>query len=209
MMKTSEIVNALEIMIPEAKCELIYNKDYELLIATVLSAQATDIVVNKVTEELFSKYSLDDISKLDLNVIEDILRPLGTFRRKAVYLKAIATSLLENHNKIVPNNRKYLESLPGVGHKTCNVVLSNLYDEDCMAVDTHVARVSKRLGLALENDGVITIEQKLVKKFKGHSLKDLHHRLVLFGRYICIAKNPKCSSCLFQEICKYNNKKLH
>lgn len=208
-MKTSEIVNALEIMIPEAKCELIYNKDYELLIATVLSAQATDIVVNKVTEELFSKYSLDDISKLDLNVIEDILRPLGTFRRKAVYLKAIATSLLENHNKIVPNNRKYLESLPGVGHKTCNVVLSNLYDEDCMAVDTHVARVSKRLGLALENDGVITIEQKLVKKFKGHSLKDLHHRLVLFGRYICIAKNPKCSSCLFQEICKYNNKKLH
>lgn len=208
-MKTSEIVNALEIMIPEAKCELIYNKDYELLIATVLSAQATDKVVNKVTEMLFSNYSLEDISKADLNMIEDVLRPLGTFRKKAVYLKEIATSLLKNHNGIVPNDRKYLESLPGVGHKTCNVVLSNLYDEDCMAVDTHVTRVSKRLGLALETDDVTTIEKKLVKKFKGHSLKDLHHRLVLFGRYICIAKKPKCSSCLFQETCKYNNKKLH
>ena len=203
-MKANEIVTALEKMIPEAKCELIYNKDYELLIATVLSAQATDKRVNKVTKKLFSNYNLEDISKLDLNKIEDILRPLGTFRRKAVYLKEIATSLLENHNGSVPNDRKYLESLPGVGHKTCNVVLSNLYDEDCMAVDTHVTRVSKRLGLALESDDVTIIEQKLVKKFKGYSLKDLHHRLVLFGRYICIAKNPKCSSCLFQEICKYN-----
>ncbi|MBQ4583349.1 MAG: endonuclease III [Bacilli bacterium] len=208
MMKANEIVTALEKMIPEAKCELIYNKDYELLIATVLSAQATDKRVNKVTKKLFSNYNLEDISKLDLNKIEDILRPLGTFRRKAVYLKEIATSLLENHNGSVPNDRKYLESLPGVGHKTCNVVLSNLYDEDCMAVDTHVTRVSKRLGLALETDDVTTIEKKLVKKFKGHSLKDLHHRLVLFGRYICVAKKPKCSSCWFQKDCNYY-KKLH
>lgn len=208
-MKPNEIVNDLKNMIPEAKCELIYNKDYELLIATVLSAQSTDKGVNKVTEKLFNNYNLEGISKANLNELEDILRPLGTFRRKAVYLKEIATLLLENHNGIVPNDRKYLESLPGVGHKTCNVVLSNLYDENCMAVDTHVTRVSKRLGLALENDDVVTIEQKLVKKFAGYSLKDLHHRLVLFGRYICVAKNPKCSSCLFQEICKYNNKKLH
>lgn len=208
MMKTNELVSELQKMIPEAKCELVYNKDYELLIATVLSAQATDKTVNRVTEKLFSYYSLEDISKVDLSIIEDVLRPLGTFRRKAVYLKEIAASLLDNYNGNVPNNRKYLESLPGVGHKTCNVVLSNLYNEDCLAVDTHVARVSKRLGLVLDSDDVITIEQKLAKKFKGYSLKDLHHRLVLFGRYICIAKNPKCSSCLFQNICNYN-KKLH
>ena len=105
------------------------------------------------------------------------------------------------HGK-VPNNREFIESLPGCGHKTCNVVLANLYDENCMAVDTHVSRVSKRLGLASQNDDVVAIEQKLVNYFKFTSLKDLNHRMVLFGRYICTAKSPKCDICKFKNKCK-------
>ena len=208
MMKTNDIVKALEQMIPEAKCELVYNKDYELLMATVLSAQSTDKNVNKVTNELFKRYSLEEISNCDLKILEDIIKPVGTFRRKAIYLQEIAKSLIKNNNGKVPNNRFFLESLPGVGHKTCNVVLSNLYEENCFAVDTHVTRVSKRLGMVKDDDDVLAIERKLTKKFVGYSLKDLHHRFVLFGRYICKAKNPACSTCLLKASCKYI-KKLH
>lgn len=206
MMKTNEFLDKLEIMVPVAKCELNYEKDYELLLATVLSAQATDKSVNKITDELF-KYSLIDISNMSLVDLEEIIKPLGTFRRKAVYLKEIASSLIKNYHGIVPNNRKYLESLPGVGHKTGNVVLSNLFDENCLAVDTHVSRVTKRLSLVSFSDDVTIIEKKITKKFKEYNLKDLHHRLVLFGRYICTAKNPKCINCLFNKNCKYYKKK--
>ena len=202
MMKENEIVKYLNEMFPIAKCELEYNKDYELLIATMLSAQTTDKKVNMVTKELFGKYSLEEIATLDLSILESIIRPLGTFRRKALYVKEIASSLVNDYNGHVPNNRKYIESLPGCGHKTCNVVLSNLYDENCVAVDTHVSRVSKRLGIAKENDDVLTIEKKLTKKFSFTSLKDLHHRMVLFGRYNCLAKNPKCEKCKLKSICK-------
>jgi endonuclease-3 len=202
MTRTNDIVKNLNDMIPEAKCELEYQKDYELLIATMLSAQTTDKRVNMVTRELFSKYSLKEIAHCDLKDLERIIRPVGTFRRKALYLKEIASSLVTNYNGHVPNDRKYIESLPGCGHKTCNVVLSNLYDENCIAVDTHVSRVSKRLGIAEKNDDVVTIESKLTKKFGFTSLKDLHHRMVLFGRYICLAKNPKCEECKLRSICK-------
>lgn len=202
-MKSEEIIKVLDQYYPDARCELNYKKDYELLIATVLSAQCTDKRVNMVTEVLFNKYDLKGIEKSDIKEIENIIRPCGSHTKKASYIKSIATRLLKDYDGIVPNNREYLESLPGVGRKTCNVVLSNIYNVPAIAVDTHVSRVSVRLGLAKENDSVTTIEQKLMKKFPKNKWSRLHHQLVLFGRYHCTARNPKCKECLLKEQCKY------
>lgn len=199
-------MNYLDELYPEAKCELNYQKDYELLIAVVLSAQCTDKRVNMVTKELFQKYSLKEISSLDIKELEKIIRPVGTFTRKAIYIKDIANSLLENHQGIVPNNRAYLESLPGVGRKTCNVVLSNLYNVPAIAVDTHVGRVSKRLSLAKEKDDVTVIEKKLMKYFPKEKWSRLHHQMVLFGRYQCKSQKPNCDICKLKDACKYYQK---
>jgi endonuclease-3 len=170
----------------------------------MLSAQTTDKRVNMVTDILFKKYpTLDSLAKADLNDVIDIIRPLGTFNIKAKNIILIANKL----PGYVPNNRDYLESLPGVGRKTTNVVLANLYNEPLIAVDTHVSRVSVRLGIAKKGDDVLTIEKKLNKKFPKNKLARLHHQLVLFGRYYCKAKNPLCSNCKLKDICKYNNKK--
>lgn len=200
MMK-NKIIAYLDEIIPNPNCELEYTKDYELLIATMLSAQTTDKRVNSVTRILFKKYpDLKSLSNADLEDLKKIIRPLGTFNKKAVNIKEIATSLLENGG--MKNDRAYLESLSGVGRKTANVVLSNIYNEPCIAVDTHVSRVSIRLGIANKNDNVLTIEKKLYKKFSKESLARLHHQLVLFGRYYCKAINPKCENCKLKDICK-------
>ena len=152
-------------LFPNPKCELEYNKDYELLIAIVLSAQTTDKRVNKVTKVLFNKYpSIKSLSEASISDIEDIIREIGTFRRKSIYVHDICKKLYEDGYDYVPNDRKYIESLPGVGRKSANVFLSNIYDEPTIAVDTHVARVSKRLGLAKNGDDVLEIEKKLMKK---------------------------------------------
>ena len=208
-MKNEEIIKVLDYYYPDAKCELNYTKDYELLIATVLSAQCTDKRVNQVTGVLFQKYDLKGLKDADIKDIESIIRPCGSYTKKAKYIKTIATKLIEDYNGTVPNNREYLESLPGVGRKTCNVVLSNIYDVPAIAVDTHVARVSIRLGLAKEDDDVSVIEQKLMKKFPKDKWSRLHHQLVLFGRYNCTARNPKCKDCLLKEVCKYHKKITH
>ena len=197
-MKSSDICSKLDIMIPNPKCELVYNKDYELLIAVMLSAQCTDKRVNEVTKNLFKKYSLKDLANIDIKLIEKEIFSLGTASKKARYLREIASSLIDSFDGKVPNNREYLESLPGVGHKTCNVVLSELFNEQAFAVDTHVTRVAKRLEIANENDDVLTIEKKLEDFFKEKEYKRLHHQLVLFGRYICTAKNPNCRNCLIK-----------
>lgn len=202
-----KILEYLDELYPDARCELEYKKDYELLIATVLSAQCTDKRVNMVTKELFSKYGIYDLATLSLKEIESIIRPVGTYTRKAMYVKTIAESLVRDYNGSVPNNREYLESLPGVGRKTCNVVLSNIYDVPAIAVDTHVERVSKRLGLAKENDNVSVVEKKLMKYFPKNKWSRLHHQLVLFGRYQCKSISPICENCKFQENCKYYKKK--
>lgn len=200
---TEKIVNYLDELFPNPKCELNYTKDYELLIAVMLSAQTTDKRVNEVTAILFDKYpTIESLSCANQEDIIDIIRPIGTFNVKSKNVIEIAKSLVENTNGIVPNDRKYIESLNGVGHKTANVVLSNLYDENCVAVDTHVSRVSIRLGIAKKDDDVLAIEKKITKKFKGFSLKRLHHQLVLFGRYYCKAKNPECENCKLRDICK-------
>lgn len=195
----NEIIDYLNELIPNAKCELEYNKDYELLIAVMLSAQTTDKRVNEVTKVLFKKYpNLKLLSEADINDIISIVKPLG-ITKKAYNVINIAKTL----EKIgyVPNEREFLESLPGVGRKTANVVLSNLYNEPCIAVDTHVKRVSNRLGISNSSD-VLKIEEDLNNFFPKEKLAKLHHQLVLFGRYYCKAKNPECLNCKLKNICK-------
>ena len=198
------IENYLDELFPNPKCELNYTKDYELLLATMLSAQTTDKRVNSVTEILFKKYpTVKSLAKADIKDIQNIIRPIGTFHKKSQNLIEIAKKLDKDFNGKLPNNREYLESLPGVGRKTANVVLSNIFNVPCIAVDTHVSRVSKRLNIAKEKDEPIQIEQKLNKIFKQEDLCKRHHQMVLFGRYHCLARNPKCETCKLKEICKY------
>jgi len=183
-------------------CELMYNKDYELLIAIVLSAQTTDKRVNKVTEVLFKKYSsLYDLANASLSDIEMIIKEIGTFRKKSIYVRDIANRLVNDGYDYVPNDRKYIESLPGVGRKTANVFLSVIYHEPAIAVDTHVARVSKRLGLVKEKDDVLVIEKKLMKKIPKDKWSKVHHQMVLFGRYKCKAMRPECNDCKLYDLC--------
>lgn len=198
----NDIIDYLDLLIPNPKCELNYSKDYELLIATMLSAQTTDKGVNGVTSILFKKYpDLESLSKASISDVIDIIRPIGTFNKKAYNVIEISKRLLDIG--YVPNDRDFLESLPGVGRKTVNVVLSNIYNEPLIAVDTHVSRVSVRLGLAKSSDDVLTIEKKLNRKFPKDKLCRLHHQLVLFGRYYCKANNPSCDGCKLRERCHY------
>ncbi len=202
MISSREVIENLDKLIPNPKCELNYTKDYELLMATVLSAQSTDKRVNMVTEELF-KYSLSDIANMDKKDLENIIRPVGTYSRKSFYLQEIAKHLLKDYDGVVPNDRNYLETLPGVGRKTVNVVVSNLFNDPAIAVDTHVERVSKRLELAKEYDDVLIVEEKLMKTFPKELWSKLHHQLVLFGRYTCKSQKPECESCPFKTKCKH------
>ena len=200
----NDIILYLNELFPDARCELNYHKDYELLIAVMLSAQTTDKRVNKVTEVLFNKYdSLEKLSNANLNDIENIVKELGNYTKKSKAIIDISKSLLDNYNGVVPNKRSYLESLPMVGRKTTNVVLSNLYNVPNIAVDTHVARVSKRLGLAKEKDDVVAIERKLKRYFPKEYWIRLHHQLVLFGRYKCKAVKPDCTNCKLKDKCLY------
>ena len=199
------IIDYLDILYPNPKCELKYNKDYELLIAVMMSAQTTDKKVNMVNEILFNKYdSLEKLSKANLDDIKEIIKPIGTYNKKASNIINISNRLLKEQNGVVPNDRKYLESLDGVGRKTTNVVLSNLFNEPCIAVDTHVSRVSKRLKLCDEDDDVLEIEKKLNNVFPKEKLSNLHHQLVLFGRYRCKSIKPLCDDCKLKDICKKN-----
>ena len=203
-MKSKEVLNSLDNLFPNPICELNYEKDYELLIATLLSAQSTDKRVNSVTKTLFSKYNIYSLKDTPIKDIEKIIYPVGTYKRKAQYIKELSKRLVEDYNGVVPNDRDYLEKLPGVGHKTCNVVLANIYNVPTIAVDTHVARVSNRLGLTKSND-VLKIEQDLMNFFPKDKWNRVHLQLVLFGRYICKSKKPECEKCPFK--CQYYQKK--
>lgn len=203
----NRILEYLDELYEDPRCELNYDKDYELLIAIVLSAQTTDKRVNKVTDILFGRYpSLKELSEADISIIEDIIREIGTFRRKSIYVKEIALKLVNDGYDNVPNDRDYIESLPGVGRKTANVFLSNIYGVQAIAVDTHVARVSKRLGLVKNKDDVVKIEKILEKKIPYDRWGKTHHQLVLFGRYHCKAMKPECANCKIRDICKYKKK---
>lgn len=208
MMKTDLIVSYLCELFPNPKCELNYNSDYELLIAIVLSAQTTDKNVNKVTSVLFKKYSsLEKLSNASVDELYSILRPIG-FKKKSIYVKEISTILLNEYGGVVPDKKELLIKLPGVGEKTANVFLSEYYNYPYIAVDTHVERVSKRLGLANKNDNVVQVEKKLMKKFSMDIWAKLHLQLVLFGRYHCKAIKPECSNCKLVDICREKNKNI-
>ena len=197
----NEIFNYLDELFPNPKCELEYNKDYELLIAVMLSAQSTDKRVNQITKILYKKYpTLESLSKANINEIKAIIRPIGSYNKKSEAILDIANKLLI-YGK-VPNDRKFLESLKGVGRKTTNLILSELYKEPFIAVDTHVLRISKRLKIADINDDVLETEKKLYKKIPKDRYLTCNQQFVLFGRYYCTARNPKCDNCKLKEICK-------
>lgn len=204
-MRPSSIVKVLDDNFPSPKCELEFNHDYELVISTMLSAQTTDKRVNIVTKEIYEKYdTLEKLNNLSIKEIENLISSIGLYKNKAKYFKEI-TNVLINYDK-VPNDRNLLESIPGVGRKSTNVILSVLYNEPYIAVDTHVARVSKRFGISKSDDDVLTIEKKLYKKFKNNDYKKIGQQLVLFGRYICVSKKPNCNMCGLYNECKAYDK---
>ena len=209
MKRMSSIDLYLDELFPNPKCELNYNNDYELLIAIVLSAQSTDKRVNSVTSIIFNKYnSLKTLKEAHLEDLESIIRPVGSFRKKASYIKNIATILDENYNGVVPCDRDELIKLPGVGRKTANVFLGEFYNMPAIAVDTHVERVSKRLSLALESDNVLKVEKRLEKVFSKDVWARRHLQLVLFGRYYCKAIKPECRECKLKDVCIEKNKRV-
>ena len=195
----------LDSLFPNPKTELVFHSDYELLIAIMLSAQTTDKRVNEVTKVLFSKYCLEDLCNANIDDLENILRPLGSFRKKAIYTRDIARTLISVYNGVVPKDKELLVKFPGVGVKTANVFLSEFYGYPAIAVDTHVERVAKRLRLAYMNDDVLKVESKLESKFSKNEWSRRHLQFLLFGRYYCKAINPKCSGCCLSNICRYFN----
>ncbi len=194
-------------LLPNAKCELNYTTDYSFLIAVMLSAQTTDKKVNKVTEILLNKYkNLESLKNAKYEDIYEIIKSLGLAKNKTKNVIEIAKELDEKFNGKVPINKVELMSLPGVGNKTANVVHIELFKIPEFPVDTHVERVSKRLGLCNENDSVTKIEETLKKIFLEKDYIKLHHQFIHFGRYFCKAKNPICENCKLASICKKDSK---
>ena len=201
--KLNDIFSFLDKTFPNAKCALNYSKDYELLIAVMLSAQTTDNAVNKATVILFSKYpTIEALANAQLEDVEKIIAFLGMYKNKAKNVIGIAKRLLEEKNGIVPQEADYLVTLPGVGNKTKNCVMAELFNVPLLAVDTHVQRISKRLNLVKENDSVEEMERKLVKQIPSERLIKTNHQIIWFGRTICRAKNPACDRCEISMYCK-------
>ncbi len=195
--ETTKVIEAMGKIFPEAKAELDHKNAFELLIAVILSAQTTDIGVNKVTPGLFESYPTPEkMMNATLEDLEDKLKTIGLFRNKAKFIKRTATKLVENFHSEVPSNRKDLESLPGVGRKTANVVMSVAFDEPAIAVDTHVSRVSKRLGIVEEDASVLQVEKTLMEKIPESLWSIAHHRLIFFGRYQCPAREHDHEECI-------------
>lgn len=205
--KTEYILNQLELLFPNASCELNYNNAFELLIAVSLSAQTTDKSVNKITPYLFTKYPTCDMLALaDQEDVEEIIKSIGLYKNKAKNIILLSQILVEKYNSTVPNTQEDLESLPGVGRKTANVVLTEWFKIPRIPVDTHVERVSKRLGLVDESKNVKEVEKTLEELIPNNRWHQAHHLILFMGRYKCLAKNPKCSDCFYKQECKYDKK---
>lgn len=196
-------------MFPTAHCELVHRNPFELVIAVALSAQSTDILVNKVTAQLFEKYKTpDDYIAVPLEELQNDIRRLGLFRNKAKNIQKMSQLLIDEYDRQVPREREELMKLPGVGRKTANVVVSVAFGEPAIAVDTHVERVSKRLGICRWKDSVLEVEKTLMKKIPKEEWSDTHHRLIFFGRYHCKAQNPECPSCPLLDLCREGKKRM-
>ena len=203
-MKTDidRLLSYLEELFPTAKCELFYKRDYELVIAVMLSAQTTDRSVNAVTPILFEKYpSLDDLNKASLEDIEEILKPIGLYKNKAKNLKGIVKDLIERFNYVVPSDKEQLMTLPGVGNKTAGVIRAEIFQIPDLPVDTHILRIAKRLKLAKKDDEPIDVERKLKKIIPEERWIKSHHQLIHFGRYFCTARSPQCENCKIRDMC--------
>ena len=203
MINTELIFNYLDEKYPDAHCELKYTKDYEFLIAVMLSAQTTDKSVNEATAVLFSKYkTVDELAKADVSDVEFIIRHLGMYQNKAKHVIEIAKILVKDYGGHVPNDAEALLAMPGVGNKTKNCVLGELYNEPLLAVDTHMQRFAKRMGIANEKDSPEIIEAKYMKIIPSEKAVKTNHQIIWFGRYFCKAISPQCASCKLREICK-------
>lgn len=204
-----EILDVIADMFPDARCELNHRNPFELLIAVLLSAQCTDETVNKVTATLFEKYkSPHDYLAVPQEELENDIRRIGLFRNKAANIQKLCRSLIEDHGGEVPRSHEELTKLAGVGRKTANVVVSNAFGEPAIAVDTHVERVSKRLGIAKADDSVLAVEKKLMKLVPREEWTITHHRLIFFGRYHCKAQNPQCEICPLLDRCKEGKSRM-
>ena len=204
MMKTNikPLLEYLDELFPSARCELFYSKDYELVIAVMLSAQTTDKSVNAVTPILFNKYpNLEALDKAPLEDIEEILKPIGLYKNKAKNLKGIVKDLLERFDGVVPSNKDELMTLPGVGNKTAGVIRAEIFQIPDLPVDTHILRISKRLKLANKDDEPIDVERKLKTLISEERWIKSHHQLIHFGRYFCTARNPQCNNCKISDMC--------
>lgn len=196
-------------MFPDAHCELTHSNPFELVIAVALSAQCTDVLVNKVTKKLFEKYKApEDYLRVSLEELQNDIRSIGLFRNKAKNIQSLCRLLLDEYGGEVPNDRDELTKLPGVGRKTANVVVSVAFNIPAIAVDTHVERVSKRLGICRWKDSVLEVEKTLMKKVPKEEWSVTHHRLIFFGRYHCKAQNPQCPSCPLLELCREGKKRM-
>lgn len=201
--RTKEILEILKEDYPDAKCELNHESPFQLLVATILSAQTTDKKVNEVTETLFRDYpDLDAFLTLDVLELEERIKQIGLYRSKAKNLIMMCNQLKQNFNGEVPKTMEEITSLAGAGRKTANVVLSNAFGVPSIAVDTHVFRVSNRLGLA-DSDNVLEVEKQLQKELPKKEWSLTHHLLIFHGRRCCIARNPKCEICNLTKYCKY------
>jgi len=207
--KMRHILDTIAEMYPDAHCELNHDNPFELTIAVLLSAQCTDETVNKVTATLFKKYkSPKDYLSVPLEELENDIRRIGLFRNKAANIQKLCRILLDRHGGEVPREHAELTELPGVGRKTANVVVSNAFGVPAIAVDTHVERVSKRLGIAKADDSVLEVEKKLMKLVPREEWTLTHHRLIFFGRYHCKAQNPQCAVCPLMDVCPEGKKRM-
>lgn len=197
-------------MFPDAHCELVHNNAFELVVATLLSAQCTDILVNRVTAELFKKYKTPaDYLEVPIEELQQDIRSIGLYRNKAKNIQALSLMLITQFGGEVPEDRDTLTTLPGVGRKTANVVVSNAFGVPALAVDTHVERVAKRLAMNRWKDSVLAVEEKIMRWTPKERWTQTHHQLIFFGRYHCKAQKPNCPECPLLSICREGKKRMN
>lgn len=200
-------LQALEEMFPDAHCELNHSNAFELTIAVLLSAQCTDKKVNQVTERLFQKYKTPiDYLMVPLEELQEDIKQIGLYKNKAKHIQELCRLLIDEYNGEIPEKHEELVKLPGVGRKTANVVVSTWFGVPALAVDTHVERVSKRLGFCEEEDTPLQVEKTLMRKIPKKEWTVNHHRLIFFGRYHCKAQNPQCAACPLFDVCPSRRK---
>jgi endonuclease-3 len=204
-----EMISVIDEMFPDAEAELNYTNPFELTIAVLLSAQTTDVGVNRVTKDLFQRFKTpEDYLSVDVTEIESYIKTIGLYRNKAKNIQKLCRDLIDKFDGKIPENYDDLVSLAGVGRKTANVVLSVAFGEPRIAVDTHVERISKRLGIARYKDSPLEVEETLMRKIPKERWSKTHHQLIFFGRYHCLARNPKCHECPLLDQCREGQKRL-